>query len=45
MIRLVIAPLNYSSWSVRAWRQQPSVAQWTMLAEQSIAVPKYDAAL
>jgi len=33
-----------AAWEERMW-QQPSVAKWTTLAEQSIAVPKYDAAL
>ena len=33
-----------AAWEARIW-EQPSVAKWTTLAEQSIAVPKYDALL
>jgi glutathione S-transferase len=33
-----------AAWAARIW-EQPSVAKWTRLAEQSIAVPKYDALL
>jgi len=35
---------NAAAWEARIW-EQPSVAKWTMLAAQSIAVPKYDALL
>lgn len=33
-----------AAWEARIW-EQPSVAKWARLAEQSIAVPKYDALL
>lgn len=33
-----------AEWESRIWAQR-SVARWTVLAEQSIAVPKYDALL
>ncbi len=33
-----------AAWEERIW-EQPSVAKWTRLAEQSIAIPKYDVLL
>jgi glutathione S-transferase len=33
-----------AAWEERIW-EQPSVAKWTALAEQSIAIPKYDVLL
>jgi glutathione S-transferase len=36
--------VQIADWTQRIWAQ-PSVARWTALAEQSVAVPKYDALL
>ena len=33
-----------AAWEARIW-EQPSVAKWTLLAEKSVAIPKYDVLL
>ncbi len=33
-----------AGWEARIW-EHPSVAKWTMLAEKSVAIPKYDSLL